>query len=121
MYEYDMHELYLKKEDSLFIFDIMFLIIYLNECVTSSTGVCPEGYEVGLDYGCYKFVAPPKPWNEARMDCQSVENSDLVVIQTEEEHGYIMNRTLGGDWWIGKAKNKIQIFCDHCSILFKPA
>ena len=68
----------------------------------SFTGVCPEGYVAGLDYGCYKYVYPPKTWAEARADCQSTQDGDLVVIQTEEELGYIMNTTLGGDWWIGK-------------------
>ena len=74
----------------------------LNIFLTSFTGVCPEGYEVGLDYRCYKYVASPKSWQEARADCQSTTDGDLVVIQTEEEHEYIMNTTLGGDWWIGK-------------------
>ncbi|XP_038048814.1 uncharacterized protein LOC119722655 [Patiria miniata] len=67
----------------------------------SLDGLCEEGWEPGLDYKCYKFGIQQKTWEEARADCQSVTDGDLVIVETQEEHSYLVNRTLGGDWWIG--------------------
>ena len=45
-------------------------------------------------------------WLDARRDCQSTENGDLVIFDTEEEfeavvqYGQYFNAT--GNWWIGK-------------------
>ena len=65
-------------------------------------GLCEDGWEPGLDYKCYKFVTQRKTWDEARADCESTTDGDLVIIETQEEHSYLVNRTLGGDWWIGE-------------------
>ncbi|XP_022112072.1 uncharacterized protein LOC110991164 [Acanthaster planci] len=63
--------------------------------------LCEDGWEPGLDYKCYKFGLLQKTWEEARADCQKVTDGDLVIVETQEEHSYLVNRTLGGDWWIG--------------------
>ncbi|XP_033628985.1 uncharacterized protein LOC117291426 [Asterias rubens] len=63
--------------------------------------LCEDGWEPAADYRCYKFSSQPKTWEDARKDCQNVTDGDLVIVETEEEHEYLVNRTLGGDWWIG--------------------
>ncbi|XP_070564555.1 cubilin-like [Ptychodera flava] len=70
---------------------------------------CPVGYESGPDYKCYRFVRDdPLPWEEAREICMETVNSDLVIIETEEEYEYLhenMNRT---EYWIGLSDRAIE-------------
>ncbi len=64
---------------------------------------CPEGYDFGYDYGCYRFVTSrPRTWLEARQDCQSVEDGDLLIVETVEEVQFLLNLNATGDWWIGE-------------------
>eukprot|EP00057_Strongylocentrotus_purpuratus_P031477 XP_784754.3 PREDICTED: uncharacterized protein LOC579551 isoform X1 [Strongylocentrotus purpuratus] len=64
--------------------------------------ICPEGYEIGYNYGCYRFVTDSKDWDEARMDCMSTPNGDLAVVDTQDEMNFFIEKGFGGyDWWVG--------------------
>lgn len=63
--------------------------------------VCPDGYFIGYDDGCYKLGMTPMSWKNARLDCASEIDSDLVNIETADENELL--RGLLGDsdsYWI---------------------
>ncbi|XP_071822362.1 uncharacterized protein [Apostichopus japonicus] len=62
---------------------------------------CPEGWVVGYLGRCYRFGTSPMSYNDARQDCRSIEDGDLVVIETGMENEFLYNLTQGGMWWIG--------------------
>ncbi|XP_077864847.1 cubilin-like [Saccoglossus kowalevskii] len=65
---------------------------------------CPEGYEPGYNHGCYKFVEDPEDWDEARQDCESTEDGDLVITDSEDELDYVMRELVKRNMattWIG--------------------
>lgn len=41
-------------------------------------------------------------WFDARADCQSTPNSDLIIIEDAAEDAYWRNIGFGADWWIGE-------------------
>ncbi|XP_071940891.1 uncharacterized protein [Antedon mediterranea] len=64
--------------------------------------LCPDGWVVGPSFTCYRFSDVSRTWSDARKDCMSVEDGDLVIIEDESEHAYIQNMTnMKNDWWIG--------------------
>ncbi|XP_033121805.1 uncharacterized protein LOC117120830 [Anneissia japonica] len=70
----------------------------LNE----SDFLCPEGYEIGYDYNCFKFSLEPRTWNEARKDCQSSLNADLAILDTPEDVNYVLQVSdTPLNYWIG--------------------
>ena len=70
---------------------------------------CPLGYSIGFDYECYKFVSTPATWDEARADCRSVENGDLIDINTYAELTFINDTVPGETVWIGEWNRQIKI------------
>ena len=65
---------------------------------------CPDGFEPGHNDICYKFGRQMATFEEARADCQRAPGGDLAVIEDDAEKNYILNKTAGGDWWIGKCE-----------------
>ena len=67
--------------------------------------LCPDGFEQGPNDGCYYFSRGDTYWLSARGGCQSVTDTDLLILDNEEEVNYIQNRTAEIDpaakWWIG--------------------
>ena len=48
----------------------------------------------------YAFYQTPMTWADARAFCQSLNRTDLAVINSDEELHYLKNVTTG-DYWIG--------------------
>ncbi|XP_077864849.1 cubilin-like [Saccoglossus kowalevskii] len=69
--------------------------------ITYNSFNCPEGYTVGYNYGCYKFVEDPEDWDEARQDCESTEDGDLVIIDNEDELEFVRDAMDISDFWVG--------------------
>ncbi|XP_072041404.1 uncharacterized protein [Amphiura filiformis] len=73
--------------------------------VTVRTLLCPDGFERGPNDRCYYFSRGSTYWLSARGGCQSVTDTDLLILDNEEEAEYIRNRTAQIDpdakWWIG--------------------
>ena len=69
------------------------------------TVLCPDGFERGPNDRCYYFSRGSTYWLSARGGCQSVTDTDLLILDNEEEAEYIRNRTAQIDpdakWWIG--------------------
>eukprot|EP00058_Branchiostoma_floridae_P021420 XP_002606910.1 hypothetical protein BRAFLDRAFT_91679 [Branchiostoma floridae] len=56
---------------------------------------CPEGW-IRQGGSCYKFhINDRKSWEEARQTCRG-ESSELVSIETEEEHDFLRALTVNG-------------------------
>ncbi|XP_071490718.1 uncharacterized protein [Diadema antillarum] len=73
------------------------LVLTFNEST-----ICPPGYELGYDYGCYRFVTEARNWDDARQECMTAPNGDLAIVDTEDEMNYFVEHGFGGyDWWIG--------------------
>nr|XP_054752325.1 uncharacterized protein LOC129257911 [Lytechinus pictus] len=73
----------------------------LIETFDEST-ICPDGFELGYNFGCYRFVTEPKDWDAARMDCMNTTNGDLAVVDTQDEMDFFIEKGFGGfDWWVG--------------------
>ncbi|XP_070564554.1 cubilin-like [Ptychodera flava] len=62
---------------------------------------CPEGYEPGYNFGCYKFIGNHTEWKDARDECQKTADSDLVIIEDEDELAYLVDRVGSDLQWIG--------------------
>lgn len=88
-----------------------FCIFSANLWHPSSSAICPEGYEIGYNYGCYRFVTDSKDWDDARMDCMSTPNGDLAVVDTQDEMNFFIEKGFGGyDWWVGEYKIILKYF-----------
>ncbi|PIK33277.1 hypothetical protein BSL78_29907, partial [Apostichopus japonicus] len=64
--------------------------------------LCPQGYRKQYNNGCYKIGTTMLSWYDARTDCQSTPNSDLIVINDADEDAYWRSVGFGADWWIGE-------------------
>lgn len=64
--------------------------------------LCEEGWVPGYDYKCYKFGTERLSWEEARLDCQSIQDGDLVVFETEAEWQFVSELGAGSSWWLGE-------------------
>lgn len=66
---------------------------------------CPQHW-IRYQESCYRFIKSPlRPREDARKNCQAFQ-SDLLSINTIEEHGFILNQLLWLDpqhrrWYIG--------------------
>ena len=75
-----------------------------------STDSCPENYEEGPNGHCYWFGYGYEygyVWYYGRLYCMDEPDSDLVIIDDEEELAFLQNRIAeinetSRDWWIGK-------------------
>ena len=70
---------------------------------------CPSGYEEGPNDHCYWFsysYSYGNMWHWGRQDCMAQPDSDLVIIDDEEELAFLQNRITEinetKDWWIGR-------------------
>lgn len=68
--------------------------------------LCEPGWVVGYNYGCYKIVTDLVTWDEARSDCASITDGDLVVMETEEEFNFLRDLLVEGDYWIGRNSHR---------------
>ena len=82
---------------------------------------CPTGFEQGFNDQCYRFGAVFETFTDARLECQKVENGDLVIVETEAENEYLKERTQGGDWWIGKWVWSSAVWPSGKSVLLGPS
>ena len=69
---------------------------------------CPSRYEEGPNGHCYWFsysYSYGNMWHWGRQDCMAQPDSDLVIIDDEEELAFLQNRITEisetKDWWIG--------------------
>ncbi|XP_070564553.1 cubilin-like [Ptychodera flava] len=69
--------------------------------ITYDSYDCPENYTVGYRYGCYKFVEEPGDWEDAREHCESTEDSDLVIIDNQDELDFVMQEMQASEFWVG--------------------
>ncbi|XP_041474924.1 uncharacterized protein LOC121423607 [Lytechinus variegatus] len=74
--------------------------------VTATTEPCPDDYSLAPNGRCYRFVeGSPSFWHYTRETCMTRKDSDLVIINDQEELDYIMQQiNATGDtnnWWIG--------------------
>lgn len=71
---------------------------------------CPADYEEGPNGHCYWFAVTTYGymWYWGRQDCSEEPDSDLVIINDEEELDFLRNRTAelaeDRDWWIGECQ-----------------
>ncbi|XP_071799733.1 uncharacterized protein [Asterias amurensis] len=78
------------------------MLVFCNGfSAVDTSDVCPEGYEVGYDGGCYLFETNAVAWSIARNNCTDTPDSDLLVINNSDELEYIKHRITSGIWWIG--------------------
>ncbi|XP_077981826.1 cubilin-like [Glandiceps talaboti] len=69
---------------------------------------CPVGYESGPLERCYRFVDEPLPWEEARDKCMETLHGDLVIVETQSEYAYILNRMNMTGFWIGLSDRAVE-------------
>ncbi|XP_077981827.1 cubilin-like [Glandiceps talaboti] len=63
---------------------------------------CPDGYDAGLNGKCYRFVEEEGvSWHDARLECMTANNGDLVIVNDEEELDYLRSEMNGQTFWIG--------------------
>eukprot|EP00057_Strongylocentrotus_purpuratus_P013986 XP_011668460.1 PREDICTED: uncharacterized protein LOC577309 [Strongylocentrotus purpuratus] len=78
-----------------------------SQAVEGITMPCPADYEEGPNGHCYWFAVTTYGymWHWGRQDCSEEPDSDLVIINDEEELDFLRNRTaelsVDRDWWIG--------------------
>ncbi|XP_061072113.1 CD209 antigen-like protein C [Conger conger] len=60
---------------------------------------CRQGWEQ-FSSKCYYFSTERKSWKDSRRDCFR-RGADLVIIESDEEQGFITNRTREHPYWIG--------------------
>ncbi|KAJ8256387.1 hypothetical protein COCON_G00185390 [Conger conger] len=60
---------------------------------------CPQDWEQ-FSSKCYYFSREEKSWMDGHSDCL-IRGADLVIIKSEEEQGFITNRTREHPYWIG--------------------
>ncbi|PIK33279.1 hypothetical protein BSL78_29909 [Apostichopus japonicus] len=46
--------------------------------------LCEEGWVPGYDFRCYKFGSEMLSWEDARLDCQSIPDGDLVSLRQRQ-------------------------------------
>ena len=103
---------------------------------------CPATYEAGPNGHCYWFsysYSYGNMWHWGRQDCMAQPDSDLVIIDDEEELAFLQNRITEinetRDWWIGKYCYSLYLMiilaafimhtfpsstCSKCNILLLP-
>ncbi|XP_077864846.1 cubilin-like [Saccoglossus kowalevskii] len=69
---------------------------------------CPIGYESGHSGRCYRYVYDPLPWDDARHECLLTTNGDLVILETEDEYQYVLQRMNQTDFWIGLSDRSVE-------------
>nr|XP_054765190.1 uncharacterized protein LOC129271967 [Lytechinus pictus] len=74
--------------------------------ITATTEPCPDDYSLAPNGRCYRFVeGSPSFWHYTRETCWMRKDSDLAIINDQEELDYIMQQiNATGDtnnWWIG--------------------
>ncbi|XP_061072098.1 CD209 antigen-like protein C isoform X4 [Conger conger] len=84
---------------------------FLEKCcpVNSNERVCkpcPQDWKL-FSSKCYYFSGEEKSWEDSRSDCLR-QGADLVVITSEEEQGFITNRTREHPYWIGLTDSKTE-------------
>ncbi|KAJ8256382.1 hypothetical protein COCON_G00185340 [Conger conger] len=67
---------------------------------------CPQGWEL-FSSKCYYFSTEEKSWKDSHSDCLR-QGADLVIIESEEEQGFITNRTREHPYWIGLTDSKTE-------------
>ena len=89
----------------------------------SQTEPCPTNYEEGPNGHCYWFSYGYDygyMWHWGRQDCMAQPDSDLVIIDDEEELAFLMNRTAEinetRDWWIGSNRSTLCLFYGKVSL-----
>ncbi|XP_067334012.1 CD209 antigen-like protein E isoform X1 [Channa argus] len=60
---------------------------------------CPEGWK-RFGWSCYFKSTQRKHWYQSRENCQS-RGSDLVIINSKEEHEFIIGLSMNEESWIG--------------------
>ncbi|XP_071500574.1 uncharacterized protein [Diadema antillarum] len=79
------------------------------------TDTCPDGYELGPNGHCYWFYETTygNTWHYARIYCMENDDSDLLIIDDEEELEFVLNKTSmmntssSRDWWIGYSDTSV--------------
>lgn len=72
---------------------------------------CPSNW-IRYREGCYRFTkSPNRPRNEARKICQAFQ-SDLIAVNSPEEHGFVINTLMRidpqkGSWYIGARQQSL--------------
>ncbi|XP_077864850.1 cubilin-like [Saccoglossus kowalevskii] len=61
---------------------------------------CPDGYEPAPTGICYKFVNDGASWDDARLDCMTTNNGDLVIVDSDAELDYLRTK-MTNTFWIG--------------------
>ncbi|OCT90287.1 hypothetical protein XELAEV_18018899mg, partial [Xenopus laevis] len=61
---------------------------------------CCDTYWKEFDKSCYYFEVSQMNWIDARLFCKRI-NSDLVIVNSEEEQQYLQHITGGVFYWIG--------------------
>jgi len=80
----------------MWLFLVLVSLVSLSNAQEESTWRCPQ-YWIQFQSSCYRFIKSPlHTRNDARRNCQAYE-SDLVSINSVEEHGFLLYNLLWQD------------------------
>lgn len=84
----------------------------MNDSFAESS--CPSDFEL-IGSGCYLFSRDRMGWIEAKKMCE-IENSRLVVIETEQERDDIIEHIIENQ---GRQRSRFEFWLEEiCKILF---
>ncbi|CAK9298407.1 unnamed protein product [Gordionus sp. m RMFG-2023] len=77
-------------------------VIFFKHLILFYLVSCPPGWVLlPNSYTCYKFIAQPSTWYNAKGYCSSYKNSALVIIDNGPELELVSQISQGTDIWVG--------------------